>query len=125
MRSSIALLPILGFAGASGAWAAELNLNDMKPSPAPAPSWGIVGSVSPTFTDNALFSRNNRKSDFYYEPDLSVRLDGYLTNGLSYRLYARGQFEALAIEKGGNFAIARFGGAFDAELGRLALLGHP
>ena len=30
----------------------------------------------------------DRRSDVYYEPDVSVRLDGYLANDLSYRLYA-------------------------------------
>ena len=41
---------------------------------------------------------------------MSVRLDGYLTNDLSYRLYARSQYEAFATEKGSNVAIARLGG---------------
>ncbi len=36
----------------------------------------------------------SRKADAYYEPDVSVRLDGYLTNDLSYRVYARSQYEA-------------------------------
>ena len=94
MRSSIALLPVLGLASASGVWAAELKLADMTTSNVSVPSWSVVGSVSPTFTDNALFSRDDRRPDVYYEPDVSVRLDGYLTNDLSYRLYARSQYEA-------------------------------
>jgi hypothetical protein len=110
MRSSIALLPVLSLASASGAWAAELNLADMTPSSVSVPSWSVVGSISPTFTNNALFSRDDRRSDFYYEPDVSVRLDGYLTNDLSYRLYARSQYDAFATEKDGNAAVARMGG---------------
>ena len=110
MRSSIALLPLLGLAGASGAWAAELNLADMTTSNVSVPSWSVVGSVSPTFTDNALFSRDDRRSDVYYEPDVSARLDGYLTNDLSYRLYARSQYDAFATEKDSNVAVARLGG---------------
>lgn len=74
MRSSIALLPLLGLAGASGAWAAELNLADMTTSNVSVPSWSVVGSVSPTFTDNALFSRDDRRPDVYYEPDGTNRL---------------------------------------------------
>jgi hypothetical protein len=110
MRSSIALLPVLSLASASGAWAAELNLADMTPSSVSVPSWSVVGSISPTFTNNALFSRDDRRSDFYYEPDVSVRLDGYLTNDLSYRLSARSQYDAFATEKDGNAAVARMGG---------------
>jgi hypothetical protein len=112
MRRSLALLPVLGFVGASSAWAAELDLKEVRETTAtvPVPSWSVVGSVSPTFTDNALFTRDNRKSDVYYEPDVSVRLDGYLTNDLTYRLYARAQYEAFATEKDGNFSIARLGG---------------
>jgi Putative beta-barrel porin 2 len=111
MRNSIGLLPVLlGLVSASGVWAAELDVTEMKASNVSVPSWSVVGSVSPTFTDNALFSRDNRKADVYYEPDVSVRLDGYLTNDLSYRLYARSQYEAFATEKDGNAAIARLGG---------------
>jgi hypothetical protein len=103
---------MIGLLGSTAAFAADVDLKDLRadPPPLPAPSWSVVGSVSPTFTDNALFSRDNRKSDFYYEPDVSVRLDGYLTNDLSYRLYARSQYEAFAREKDGNVAIARLGG---------------
>ncbi|OAE97677.1 hypothetical protein AYJ54_34640 [Bradyrhizobium centrolobii] len=119
MRRSGFLLPIVGLLGASTARAADLDLTEFKASPiAPpyysvpsyaAPSWSIVGSISPTFTDNALFTRDNRKPDVYYEPDVTVRLDGHLTNDLSYRLYARAQYEAFATEKDSNFAVARMG----------------
>lgn len=112
MRISGILPQIIGLLGSTAAFAAEIDLKAFNPDPVPLPSprWSVVGSVSPTFTDNALFSRDNRKSDFYYEPDISVRLDGYLTNDLSYRLYARAQYEAFATEKVGNAAIARVGG---------------
>ena len=112
MRVSGFLAQMIGLLGSTAAFAADIDLRDFKesPPPLPAPSWSVVGSVSPTFTDNALFSRDNRKADGYYEPDVSVRLDGYLTNDLSYRLYARGQYEAFATEKDGNFAVARLGG---------------
>jgi hypothetical protein len=115
MRTIIALLPFLALASASGAWSAELkpadvSTSDTKTSNVSSPAWSVVGSVSPTFTDNALFSHDGRTPDGYYEPDVSVRLDGYLTNDLSYRLYARSQYEAFATEKDGNVAIARLGG---------------
>jgi hypothetical protein len=110
MRSITALVAVLGVTAVSSPRAAELNLADMTPSSVSAPSWSVVGSLAPTFTDNALFSRNDRRADVYYEPDVSVRLDGYLTNDLSYRVYARSQFDAFATEKDGNAAIARLGG---------------
>lgn len=112
MRVSRILLQIVGLLGSTVALAADVDLKDFRtdPPPLPAPSWSVVGSVLPTFTDNALFSRDNRKSDVYYEPDISVRLDGFLTNDLSYRLYVRSQYEAFLQEKDGNAAIARLGG---------------
>jgi hypothetical protein len=109
MRSSRFLVPILGLFGASGAWAADLDLIETKAAGYSLPTWSVVGSVLPTFTDTALFSRDNRKSDFYYEPDVSLRLDGNLTPDLSYRIYARAQYEAFATEKDANFAVARLG----------------
>ena len=113
MRGSRALLPVLGLLGTGTAWAADVDATDLKASSAvpyySVPSWSVVGSVTPNFTDNALFSRDNRKSDFFYEPDVSVRLDGNITDDLSYRLYARAQYDAFAREKDGNAAVARMG----------------
>lgn len=75
-----------------------------------APAWSVVGTFAPTFTDNALFSSTDRKSDFYYEPDVQLRFDGMLAPDLSYRLYARTLFEAFAREKDANEASVRLGG---------------
>ena len=69
MRSSgfllpIVGLPVLGLLSAGTAGAADLDLNEFNTSPIAAvpyysaPSWSVVGSVSPTFTDNALFTRD-------------------------------------------------------------------
>ncbi|MCP3470803.1 outer membrane beta-barrel protein [Bradyrhizobium sp. CCGUVB1N3] len=114
MQKAAILLSALGLVGAGGAWASDLDLTEFKAASAPvpyyaAPSWSVVGSLSPTLTDNALFSRDNRRSDLYYEPDVSLRLDGNLTNDLSYRFYARTQYDAFATEKDGNAAVARLG----------------
>ena len=127
MRGSGILLPIVGLLGAGPAGAADLDLTEFKASTAAvpyisAPAWSVVGSISPTFTDNALFTRDNRKSDIYYEPDVSVRLDGNLTNDLSYRLYARTQYEAFSREKDSNFAVARDFRAGSATFSPLLLL---
>jgi len=110
MRGSRILLQVLGIFGASGALAAELDIEPFKYNYTPAaPTWSVVGSLSPTFTDNALFSRDDRRKDGFFEPDVSVRLDGKLAPDLSYRIYARGQFEAFANEKDANVGIARLG----------------
>jgi hypothetical protein len=118
MRGSRTLLQALVFFCSSGAFAAELNLvepqkTDFVPT---TPSWSVVGSLSPTYTDNALFSRDDRRRDFFYEPDLSVRLDGNLAPDLSYRIYARTQFESFATEHDGNAAIARLGARLTENL---------
>jgi hypothetical protein len=118
MRGSRALLQVLGVFCASGAMAAELDLTELKaPQFVPTtPSWSVVGSVSPTYTENALFSRDNRRRDVFYEPDVSLRLDGSLTPDLSYRIFARTQYEAFATENLGNAAIARLGARLTQNL---------
>ena len=109
MRGSRTLLQVLGVFSASGAFAAELNPIDYKATEfvPTAPTWSVVGSLLPTYTDNALFSRDDRRRDVFYEPDVSLRLDGSLSPYLSYRIFARTQYEAFANEHDGNAAIAR------------------
>jgi hypothetical protein len=108
----------LGFFSASGAFAADVDLIELKKIDytSMTPSWSVVGSLSPTFTDNALFSRDDRRKDFFYEPDVSLRLDGKLSPDLSYRIYARAQFESFATEHDGNAAIARLGARLTQNL---------
>jgi hypothetical protein len=118
MHGSRALLPVAGFLGASGAFAADLDLIEPKTTGyAPStPSWSVVGSLSPTYTENALFSRDDRRRDFFYEPDVSLRLDGNLSADLSYRIFARAQFESFATEHDGNAAVARLGARLTQNL---------
>ena len=118
MRGSRTLLQVLGFFSASGAFAADVDLIELKKIDytSMTPSWSVVGSLSPTFTDNALFSRDDRRKDFFYEPDVSLRLDGKLSPDLSYRIYARAQFESFATEHDGNAAIARLGARLTQNL---------
>lgn len=118
MRGSRILLQVLGVFSASGAFGAELDLVELKqPVFVPtAPSWSVVGSLSPTYTENALFSRDDRRRDFFYEPDVSLRLDGSLSPDLSYRIFARTQYEAFATEHLGNAAIARLGARLTQNL---------
>jgi Putative beta-barrel porin 2 len=118
MRGSRTLLQVFGFFSASVAFAAELDVIELKkPEFVPtAPSWSVVGSLSPTYTENALFSRDDRRRDFFYEPDVSLRLDGSLSPDLSYRIFARTQYEAFATEHDGNAAIARLGARLTQNL---------
>lgn len=118
MRPSRCLLQIFGLFGVTGAFAADLEVLNLKTSEpvSMTPTWSVVGSLSPMFTDNALFSKDNRRGDVYFEPDVSLRLDGKLAPDLSYRLYARTQFEALATEHDGNVAIARLGARLTQNL---------
>jgi len=118
MRSFRILLQALGLFSASGAFAAELDLIELRKIEytSMTPSWSVVGSLSPTHTENALFSRDDRRRDFYYEPDVSLRLDGNLTPDLTYRIFARAQYESFATEHLGNAAIARLGGRLTQNL---------
>lgn len=77
--------------------------------PPGAPSWSVVGTLSPMWTDNAFFSKNNRKSDFFFEPDITVRLDGKITPDVAYRVYVRSEFDAFAREKDANASFALYG----------------
>jgi hypothetical protein len=74
----------------------------------PTISW--VGTVAPTWTDNALFSRSNRRDDFFLEPDFSLRLDGQLSTDLSYRFWVRTLFEGYKKVKLANESSVRVGG---------------
>ncbi len=56
-----------------------------------------------------LFSRDDRRSDSFFNGDVSVRLDGRLTADTTYRLYVRNEIDVFAREKDGNEAIALWG----------------
>jgi hypothetical protein len=75
-----------------------------------APTLSLVGTISPTWTDNALFSRNDRRSDFYWEPDVSLRLDGKFAPDLAWRVYARTAIDNFAEVRDADEAFALIGG---------------
>lgn len=74
--------------------------------------------------DERAVPQDDRRSDVFFEPDVSLRLDGKLTPDLSYRLYARSSFEAFARERLGDVAIARFGGRLTQNVGGWRLTGN-
>jgi hypothetical protein len=100
----------LGLVGASEVLAADLSVATTNPPATTGPTWSVVGSLAPTYTDNALFTPDNRRGDLYVEPDFSLRLDGRLAPDLSYRLYARTLLDAFATVTDANEASVRLGG---------------
>jgi len=81
-----------------------------------APKLSVVGTISPTWTDNVLFSRDNRLSDFYLEPDVSVRLDGRFSPDLAWRIYARTEVDRFARVRDGDEAFALVGARLTQSL---------
>ncbi len=116
MRRSEALVVALGLACSSGALAADLVVPTTNQPAASGPTWSVVGSLSPTYTDNALFTPSDRRGDFYFEPDVSLRLDGRLAPDLSYRLYARTLFDAFATVTDADEGSVRVGGRLTKSL---------
>jgi hypothetical protein len=110
-KLAMTLVLLLSAVSATGAPAADYSVSVQKAEAYQpvswAPTFSVVGTVSTTWTDNALFSRDNRQSDWYFEPDVSVRMDGRLTQDLSYRLYARTEIEKFfrVREADGTFAL--------------------
>lgn len=81
-----------------------------------APTWSVVGSLSPTWTNNALFSESDRRADTYFEPDMTLRLDGNLTPDVSYRLYGRTEFAAFSRVDEAEAAFALWGARLSRDI---------
>jgi hypothetical protein len=116
MRRSEAIVVVLGLVSASAALAADLSVPTTNQPASNGPTWSVVGSLAPTYTDNALFTPNDRRGDFYLEPDVSLRLDGRLAPDLSYRLYARTLLDAFATVTDANEASVRLGGRLSKSI---------
>lgn len=82
-----------------------------------APVLGIAGTLSPNYTNNALFTPDDPQSDFYFEPDINVRLDGWIGPKTSYRIYARTELNAFASVEDGDSAFALVGARLSQDLG--------
>jgi len=81
-----------------------------------APVWSFVGSLSPLYTNNALLSPDDSQPDFYFEPDLSLRLDGRAGPNTFYRLYARSEINAFASVKDADFSFALVGARLTQDI---------
>jgi Putative beta-barrel porin 2 len=105
VRKLNALASAFGLLGMQEAVAAD----EAAPETAHRPQWSVLVSFSPTYTNNALYSRDDRRRDVYAEPDVTLRLDGKLTSDISYRLYGRSAFDTFAQEEPGNETFAILG----------------
>lgn len=105
--------------GVSGAWAADysvLKSEAYQPPPSWAPTFSVVGTLSATWTDNAMFSRDNRRSDVFVEPDVSLRLDGRLAPDWTYRVYARTELEKFSRVRDADGAFALWGARVNRDI---------
>ena len=115
IRNSGALLVLLLSAvGPASVLAADYSVPALKAETYVPPTWaaprfGVVGSVAPTWTNNAFFSRDDRRSDWFFNGDVAVRMDGRFTPDLAYRLYARSEIEPFARERDANVSMALWG----------------
>jgi hypothetical protein len=105
VRKLNALASAFGLLGMQHALAAD----EAAPEAVHRPQWSVLVSFSPTYTNNALFRRDDRRRDVYAEPDVLLRLDGKLTSDISYRLYGRSSFDTFAQEQIGNETFALLG----------------
>lgn len=111
MRHLGKTLCLFAILGGQPALADQDDDPDVSPITAQAPTFSIVGSLEGTYTDNAnvFLPSPGRRSDVYWTPDITLRLDGRLTSDVYYRLYARGEFDAFNDETDANNADARLG----------------
>jgi hypothetical protein len=96
---------------------AQTIKNGNEQPPSSAPSFSAVGSLAPTWTDNAFFSRNDRRSDGFLNSDVSLRMDGRLAPDLSYRLYIRSDIDNFAREKDANWSMGLWGARIAKDVG--------
>ena len=120
-RSGIFVVLLLLILGVNGVRAADISVqtinNENYQPPAWAPTVSVVGSLSPTWTNNAFFSRDDRKSDWFLNSDVSVRLDGRLAPDLSYRFYVRSEIDAFAREKDADWSMGLWGARLAKNIG--------
>ena len=67
MRKLNALASAFGLLGMQQALAAD----QAAPKAAHRPQWSVLVSFSPTYTNNALVNRDDRRRDVYAEPDVT------------------------------------------------------
>lgn len=108
-------------------WPTKAELPPVEPygySAPSAPTWSLVGTVAPTYTTNTFFTRNNPVPDGYWEPDMTLRVDGRFSPDLSWRLYTRSSFEQFSRERFADVSIARFGGRLTQNIAGWRLTGN-
>ncbi len=121
MRGSRILLVVsLILAGTGAGRAADYSVKAIQTENYQPPSWlptlSMVGTLAPTWTNNAFFSRDDRRSDWYFNSDLSLRLDGRLAPDWAYRLYVRSDLDAFSREKDANASMALWGARLSHDI---------
>jgi Putative beta-barrel porin 2 len=105
VRKLNALAGAVGLLGMQPALASD----ETAQSPLQRPTWSAFVSFAPTYSNNALFNRSDRRRDVYAAPDVMLRLDGKLSSDISYRLYGRSSFNAFTEENFANETFALLG----------------
>ena len=120
-RSGIFVVLLLLILGVNGVRAADISVqtinNENYQPPAWAPTVSVVGSLSPTWTNNAFFNPGDYNSYCFLISDLSVRLDGRLAPDLSYRFYVRSEIDAFAREKDADWSMGLWGARLAKNIG--------
>jgi hypothetical protein len=121
MRKQVFVIALIWLvSGVESIWAADYSVPVLQSESSQSPSWAptvsVVGSVAPTWTNNAFFSRDDRRSDGFFNGDVSLRLDGRLSPDVTYRIYARTEFDAFAHEKDANEAVALWGARLNKDI---------
>jgi hypothetical protein len=121
MRGQQMLLVLwLAALGASEGRAADYSVKAIQSENYQPPSWlpsfSVVGTLAPNWTDNAFFSAFDRRSDWFLNSDISLRLDGRLAPDLTYRFYVRSELDAFSKEKDADASMALWGARLTQDI---------
>lgn len=108
---------LLLFFDCGAAFADDVVEHDQDLAVPSRPTWSVVGSLEGTQIDNAFFTPGDKQSDVYVAPDVTLRLSGYLTSEISYRIYARLEVDAFSDLTDANNSVARVGVRLARPLG--------
>jgi hypothetical protein len=116
------MLLVLPFvlASMSAGRAADYSVKSIQTENYQPPSWlptvSLVGTLAPTWTDNAFFSHDDRRSDWFLNSDVSLRLDGRLAPDWAYRFYVRSDLDAFSRETDANASTALWGARLSHDI---------
>jgi hypothetical protein len=113
------VLPLI-LLGTSEGEAADYSVKAIQTENYQPPSWlptvSVVGTLAPTWTNNAFFSHDDRRSDWFLNSDVSLRLDGRLAPDWGYRFYVRSDLDAFSKEHDANASMALWGARLSHDI---------